>query len=44
MRNNEIDIMVTRDEMDEFEKVITTFLHTPFQLLVDDIERYSHVT
>jgi hypothetical protein len=36
--------MVTRDEMDEFEKVTATFLHTPFQLLVEDIERYSRVT
>ena len=38
MRDQEIDVMVTREKMDEFEE-LTTILHTPFNLLVDDIER-----
>ena len=33
MRDQEIDVMVTREKMDEFEE-LTIILHTPFNLLV----------
>ena len=38
MRNQKIDVMVTREKMEEFKETTKKFTHT-FYLLVDDIER-----
>ena len=39
MRRNEIDVMVTKESVETLQKV-SSLSHTPYTILIDDIERY----
>ena len=39
MRRNEIDVMVTKESVETLQKV-SLLSHTPYTILIDDIERY----
>ena len=39
MRRNEIDVMVTKESVETLQKV-SSLSHTPYNILIDDIERY----
>ena len=43
MGKEEVDVMVTPKMMNKFRNT-ATFLHAPFAILIDDIERYSEFT